>query len=416
MRRLYFDNAATSFPKPPAVYDAMLRYGREIGGTAGRGSYREAREGARVINECRSRLCELFNGESADHVVFTLNTTDALNLAIKGIVSNRLRRDPRRPLHLVTTEADHNSVLRPFNALAGRDEVEWTCVHADERTGLVDAADVGAALRAETALVAITHASNVTGVIQPVAQIGAACRARGVPFLVDAAQSLGHIPVDVRAMPIDLLAFPGHKGLLGPLGTGGLYIRPGLEDRLDPLREGGTGSRSEDDVQPGMLPDKYEPGSQNALGIAGLSEGVAWHLGSGGSAHERVAIEGMIEGLAELDAPGPAPGRHGLRLLGPSTASGRVGVFSLMHESLSSHELAAIMEQEYGVLGRAGLHCAPRMHAALGTSGSGGAYRLSVGPFTSLDDVRFVCRALGEVVGAPSSGISVKSQGMAANA
>src|ERR1043165_9606645 len=173
-RRIYLDNAATSFPKPPAVYDAMVRYGREVGGTAGRGSYREAREGGRVINQCRARLCELFNGEAAEHVIFTLNTTDALNLAIKGIVWNRLRRDPRRPLHLVATQADHNSVLRPFNALAGRGEVEWTCVPVDERTGRVEAAAMAAALRPDTALVAITHASNVTGVIQPVPEIGGA--------------------------------------------------------------------------------------------------------------------------------------------------------------------------------------------------------------------------------------------------
>jgi selenocysteine lyase/cysteine desulfurase len=201
-------------------------------------------------------------------------------------------------------------------------------------------------------------------------------------------------------MVIDLLAFPGHKGALGPLGTGGLYIRPGLEGDVDPLREGGTGSRSEEDVQPAGLPDKYEAGSQNAVGIAGLSEGVRWHL-EHGATDERGLVEQFLAGLRELDALGEKPGRHGLRLVGPTTAEGRTGVFSLMHESMSPHELATIMEQEFGILGRAGLHCAPRAHGALGTMPNGGAYRLSLGPFVTADDVRFAISSVAEVIGAP---------------
>ncbi|MEX2219292.1 MAG: aminotransferase class V-fold PLP-dependent enzyme [Phycisphaerales bacterium] len=399
--RLYLDNAATSFPKPPGVYEAMLRYGQEVGGTAGRGTYFEAREGARIMNQCRARLCELFNGESPDHVVFTLNTTDALNLAIKGVVSARRRAEPGRPVHLITTELDHNSVLRPFNALAGRGDAEWTCLPVDETTGVVDPEALRAALRArpDTALVALTHASNVTGAIQPVAALGAICRSAGTPFLVDAAQSLGHIPVDVRATSIDLLAFPGHKGLLGPLGTGGLYLRPGLEALVDPLREGGTGSRSELDTQPDNLPDKYEPGSQNALGIAGLNEALAWHLTHAEETrlHERALTEAMLNLLREIDAWGPTSGARGLRLLGPTDPAARIGVFSLACDALSPHELAAALEQEYGIIGRAGLHCAPRAHESLGTTAAAGAYRLSIGPFVSLGDLRRVREALGEI-------------------
>jgi cysteine desulfurase / selenocysteine lyase len=397
--RLYLDNAATSFPKPPGVYEAMLRYGREVGGTAGRGTYFEAREGARVITQCRERIGRLIHGESPDHIVFTLNTTDALNLAIKGAVGSALRRGGRRPLHLVTTDFDHNSVLRPFNALAARGDVEWSCVAVHPDTGRVDPADVGAALRPNTLLVAISHASNVTGVIQPVAEIGALCRGRGVTFLVDGAQSLGHIPIDVRAASIDLLAFPGHKGALGPLGTGGLYVRPGLEQNLDSVREGGTGSRSEHDLQPETMPDKYEAGSQNAVGIAGLSEGIQWHLDRPENPEHQLA-ELFLEGLRELDALRSEPGRYGLRVLGPATAEGRVGVFSLVHDSLSAHELAGIMEQEYGILGRAGLHCAPRAHAALGTLPASGAYRLSLGPFVTPENIGYTIRALREIVGA----------------
>jgi cysteine desulfurase / selenocysteine lyase len=396
-RRLYFDNAATSFPKPPAVNEAMFHFATQVGGTAGRGNYREAREGARIIRQCRQRLNTLIGGDSPDHIIFTLNATDALNLAIKGVVRHRQRTSPDRPIHLVTSAADHNSVLRPFNAL-GDSGVECTLVPIDPATGRIEPRVVQEALRPETALLALTHASNVTGIIQPVTEIGALCRAAGVPFLVDAAQSGGHIPIDVREMNIDLLALPGHKGLLGPLGTGALYIRPGLESRLDPLREGGTGSSSELDWQPETLPDKYEPGSHNAIGIAGLSAAVGWILDRGEEhwRHEHVLIEAMLSGLRELDAFGPDAGRLGLRLLGPHTSAMRVGVFPLVHESLGAHELATILEEEYGILARAGLHCAPHTHGALGTRESGGALRLSLGPFLGADDVDTACRALAE--------------------
>lgn len=380
-----------------------MNYATRVGGTAGRGTYHEAREGGRIIADCRRRICSFINGENPDHVVFTLNTTDALNLAINGLVQQRLLDAPGQRVHLIATAIDHNSVLRPFNAL--RDHgVEWTCIDCDPGSGLVDPADIRAAIRGDTALVAILHASNVTGVIQPVAEIGAICRERGVPFLVDAAQSLGHIPVDVRSMSIDLLAFPGHKGLLGPLGTGGLYLRPGMERRVRPVRSGGTGSRSELDVQPETLPDRYEPGSQNALGLAGLCEALGWLRERGDSlySHERELRAAMLAGLSELDALGTEPGRLGLRLLGPRSVEERVGVFSLIHESLSPHELAGILEQEFGVLTRAGLHCAPRAHAAMHTRDNGGALRLSVGPFTTIDDVRYACRALGEICSAVS--------------
>ncbi len=417
--RLYLDNAATSFPKPQRVHDAMLRYAMEVGGTAGRGNYFEAREGARVINECRRRLCQFINGESWKHVVFALNTSDALNLAIKGIVLGAWMRGshgPRgmSPIHVVATQMEHNSVLRPLAALT---EVinavtpgtfSWTCVEADQ-DGLVTAQSLAAAIRPETVLVAALHASNVTGTIQPVAEYGRVCRAArvnapkpgggGVPLLVDAAQTLGHEPVDVQAMGIDLLAFPGHKGLLGPLGTGGLYLRPGMEAIIQPVREGGTGSQSEQDTQPTSLPDKYEPGSQNAIGLAGLGEALAYLLERGDSIyeHDRTLRRAMLDGLADLDALGTAPGRLGLRLLGPHDPMRRVGVFSLTHDTLSPAELAALLEQEHGILTRAGLSCAPRVHQRLGTTADGGALRMSVGPFVSESDVRRACRALGEV-------------------
>jgi cysteine desulfurase/selenocysteine lyase len=393
-RRLYLDNAATSFPKPPAVAEAMARFAAENGASP-RGRFAEAREAGALVHRCRQRICELINGESAEHVVFTLNTTDALNLAIHGVVRPHLRAG-RRP-HVVTTWFDHNSVLRPYNALA-LDGVEQTRVPCDQRTGRVDPEDVRRAVRGDTVLVAVNHASNVTGVVQDVGAIGRSVREAGdgVLYLVDGAQSLGHTEVDVQAMQIDLLAFPGHKGLLGPTGTGGLYIRPGVEGLVEPVRQGGTGSRSELDVQPEMMPDRYEPGSHNTVGIIGLGEGVAWLLDRGMgavAAHERELCEAFLRCAAELP--------RALRVLGPTGAEGRVGVFSVVHESLSPAQLADAMEERHGVLTRAGLHCAPLAHRALGTAppSGAGAMRMSVGPFVTVEDVRVAVAALGEVVG-----------------
>ena len=298
--RLYFDNAATSFPKPMGVVRAMTEYATKLGASPGRGAYREARESAEILVRCREAIRELLNAPSADHVIFTLNTTDALNMAIKGLLLPRLAGG--ESIHVVTTAMDHNSVLRPFNALISRYEgqIQQTVVEADEITGLVDPEAVRRAIRPDTRLVASVHASNVTGTLQPIQAIGAVCRELAVPLLVDAAQSVGHIPVDMQAMNIDLLAAPGHKGLLGPLGTGVLVMRPGMERMIQTYREGGTGSISEQPVHPEEMPDKYEAGSHNTVGIAGLLAGVEYLLERGMddiAEHERALTEQFLNGL-----------------------------------------------------------------------------------------------------------------------
>jgi cysteine desulfurase/selenocysteine lyase len=385
-RRLYLDNAATSFPKPRTVIDAMVRYATELGASAGRGAYREAVETGALIAECRRRLNRLFNGERAEHFVFTLNCSDALNLAIKGLI------DPARgPAHAICTHIDHNSILRPLNELESRGWLTQTQVPVDSSTGLVDPADIRRAIRPETKLIAITHASNVTGTVQPLREIGKIAREHGVPFVVDAAQSAGHVPIDVRADFVDLLAAPGHKGLLGPLGTGFLYIRPGLEKMLRTLREGGTGSVSEQAVQPDFMPDKYEPGSHNAIGIIGLSEGVRWVLEQGMEklhAQEMDLVRTFIEGASEVE---------GLTYFGPQGVRNRIGVFPVRIDGYDPHELSAILETSYGILTRSGIHCAPLAHAAIGTAAGGGATRFSFGPFLSKQDVKFATDALAEV-------------------
>lgn len=397
--RLYLDNAATSFPKPAAVHEAMVHYATAIGASPGRGGYHESLEGGRFIARCRERLAGLFNSPDPTRVVFTLNASDALNLAIKGIAHHH-RANPRADrdhVHMIATCMDHNSVLRPLAWLRGDrlgPPVETTILPADPVTGLVDPIDLRRAIRPETILAIAPHASNVTGTIQPVSDLGAVCREAGVPFLVDAAQTAGRLPIDTRAMPIDLLAFPGHKHLLGPLGTGGLLIRPGLEARIDTLREGGTGTRSESDTQPEEMPDRYEPGSHNTLGIVGLAEGVGWITDQSVDAlwsNEQAHIERVTGALADGDA------FPGLKLLGPRSAVNRVGVFSITHDALDPAELAMILESEFGLLTRAGLHCAPRAHELFRTGQTGGATRLSLGPFITSADIDHVLDALREV-------------------
>ena len=384
-RRLYMDNAATSLPKPREVMEAVVGYMTDLGASAGRGAYREAAETGALILECRRRLNRLFNGERAEHFVFTLNCSDALNLAIRGLI------DADEKGHAVCTHIDHNSILRPLGEMQSRGWVDVTRVPVDCATGLVDPDDVRRAIRPDTKLVALTHVSNVTGTVQPVREIGRIVREAGVPFVVDAAQSAGHLPIDVRADNIDLLAAPGHKALLGPTGTGLLYIRPGMEKILRTVREGGTGSVSEQPTQPQFLPDKYEPGSHNAAGIIGLSAGVKWIADRSVEAlhaHDQDLVRTFIDGVGDVE---------GLKYYGPQGVRDRVGVFAVRVEGFDPHELSAVLESHYGILTRSGIHCAPLCHETLGTAETGGATRFSFGPFLTKQDVKYATDALAEI-------------------
>ena len=290
-RRIYLDNAATSWPKPESVYRAVERIQRDVGAAAGRGAYAEALEAGRLVESARAGLSRLIGAGDPRRIVFTNNGTDSLNLAIHGFL------EPGD--HVVTTAAEHNSVLRPLRELENRGVVQVTRVACDA-AGQVDPHDIQRAITAKTKLVAILHASNVTGAIQPVPEIGKIARNLGAAFLVDAAQTLGHLPISVDEMLVDMLAAPGHKGLLGPLGTGLLYVRQGIESRLRSVRQGGTGTRSEEDCQPQSMPDKYESGNPNVPGLAGLAAGVEFVEARGLLAirrHEVALTERFLERL-----------------------------------------------------------------------------------------------------------------------
>jgi cysteine desulfurase / selenocysteine lyase len=380
--RLYLDQAATSWPKPESVYQAVDYYQRSIGAAAGRGAYAEALEAAQGVQRARASVARLLGAEQAKNIVFTHNGTDSLNIAIHGALS--------RGGHAITTAAEHNSVLRPLRALEQSGDVEVTRIALDDH-GVVDAGDVRRALRRDTRLIALTHASNVTGAVQPAAEVGEIARQAEVLFLLDAAQTAGELPIDLRHLAVDLLAAPGHKGLLGPLGTGILYVRPGIEERVASFRQGGTGTLSDDDVQPANLPDKYEAGNLNVPGILGLGAGVEWLLEHG---VERVRADSMRLTRQLLQRLAATPG---ITVHGHQTADDRVGLLSFTPGGIDPQEFAAILDSAFRIQVRAGLHCAPLMHAKLGTLGQGGTVRLSHGPFNTIADIERAADAIGEI-------------------
>jgi len=390
--RLYVDNAATSFPKPPEVLEAIRAYAEDLGASAGRGAYREAIETGDILASCRRRLARLIHADAPEQVVFTMNCSAALNQAIKGHL--------RPGDHVVTTTMEHNSVLRPLHALSAAGRIQADYVQADASTGLVDVEALFAAVRPQTRLIAVVHGSNVSGSLQAIEAIGRESRRRGTTLLIDAAQTIGHVPIDVQAAGIDLLAVPGHKGLMGPLGTGALYIRPGLDETLQPLMEGGTGSVSDRAAQPEFMPDKFEPGSHNAIGLAGLDAAIAWiedRTVDALRAHDLALRSRFLERTADIES---------LTVFGPAAAD-RIAVFSVCVAGMSPSQLSASLEGDFGILTRSGIHCAPMAHATLGTDRSGGTTRLSFGAYNSLDDVDRCVAALAKLAGvkgrAPSS-------------
>ncbi len=373
MQRCYLDNAATSWPKPEGVLAAMDRYHRELGVAAGRGATRAASEVDATIARCRQRAARLFNAESSDRIIFTFNGTDSLNVAIHGCL--------KPGDHVIASTLEHNSVLRPLSELRQRIGIEMTLIEP-EANGRVEPTRFRDALRPNTKLIALLHASNVTGVGQPIEDVGTIAREAGAFMLVDAAQTAGHLPIDVRRSPIDMLACPGHKGLLGPLGTGLLYLRPDIEQHVASFRQGGTGSLSEDDRQPERLPDKYESGNHNVPGLFGLEAALDWleqHHIAERHAHELRLRRRLIDGIASSKS---------VRLFAADLPDELVvGVVSFVVAGFDPQEMAAILDQDFQIQVRAGLHCAPGAHRSLGTLEGGGTIRVSFGPTTNEDEV-----------------------------
>jgi len=380
MKSIYLDNAATSWPKPPGVVEALAGYYTTVGASAGRGSYHRAMASANILYDAREKLARLFNVHKSEQFIFTLNATMALNMAIKGVLVPGDR--------VVTSAMEHNSVLRPLEGLKERIGIKVDYVPASSQ-GLLDPAGFAAELgKGRTKLVALVHASNVCGAIQPIMEVAKLAKEHGALFLVDAAQTAGVLPLDLSALGADMVAFPGHKGLQGPLGTGVLWIREGLD--IIPLVEGGTGTQSAFRQQPPEMPERCEAGSHNAAGIAGLSAALDYILERGVLnilAHERGLAGRLREGLA---------GINGITVLGPTDPQRYTGVVSFTVKGYDPAEVGMILDSKFGVMVRTGLLCAPMAHQALGTYATG-SVRASVGPFTTTEEVDTLLNALSEI-------------------
>ena len=377
---IYFDHAATSWPKPPAVREALDRYFGDAGGNPGRAGHRMSIAAARLVEETRNGLAELLGIEDPARLAFAKNATEALNVAIYGLL--------QPGDHAVTSSVEHNSVMRPLRDLERRG-VAVTVVPCGP-DGLIDADAIAAAIRPETRLVVTLHGSNVTGALLPIDAIATACREHGVPYLVDAAQTAGAIPIDVAALGVDLLAFTGHKGLLGMTGTGGLYVRPGLS--FEPLLRGGTGSRSDLEVQPDFMPDAYESGTLDVAGLAGLGAGVRHLLETGVDkveAHDRDLATRAIDGLA---------GIPGVTVYAPSDEYRRCGVLSFTVEGLAPSDVGGILDRDFEIMSRVGLHCAPGAHRTIGTFPTG-TVRFGFGLSNTIEEVDTAVGAVAEIAG-----------------
>jgi len=377
---IYLDNAATSFPKPKQVIDAVAHYLNEIGGNPGRAAHAPAREAGRVIDRTRRSLAKLLGNVEPSRILCTPSTTVALNLAFKGLL--------QAGDHVVTTSMEHNSVMRPLRGLQklGISHSQIPC----SPRGELDPADIPPLIRPQTRIIALIHGSNVTGNLMPLSEVGRIAREHGILLLVDAAQTMGRIPIDPQESNIDLLAGPGHKGLLGPMGTGFLYVRPGLE--LEPLWEGGTGTYSESMEQPETWPERFESGTLNAPGLAGLAAGITevQKLGLEAiAAHEQSLIESLAAGLSQLP---------GIILYGSPDKSSCTGTLSFNVQELDCSEVAHILDTAYAIAVRSGLHCAPAAHRTINTFPHG-TVRASVGPYNTQEDIHTLVHAVSEIVG-----------------
>lgn len=371
---IYFDNAATTWPKPEEVYNEINNVLRNCG-NPGRGSHRMAIESGRVILEARQEICGLFNIQNPMRIAFTHNTTDSLNIALKGIL--------KEGDHVITSSMEHNSMIRPLMALKKRG-IETTVINCDVK-GRIDPDDIRKSIKKNTKMIAMIHASNVTGTIMPILEIGNIARENNLIFLVDAAQTAGVLDIDVEKQNIDLLAFPGHKSLYGPQGTGGLFVRDGIY--IEAFKEGGTGSSSESIYQPDLMPDKLESGTPNTPGIAGLKEGVRFIRSIGIEKireHEKRLTKMLIDGL---------DGLPNTVIYGPDDIEERVGVVSICINGMDSGEVSYILDKAFNIATRSGLHCSSLAHRTIGTLKTG-TVRFGIGYFNTEEEINSAIKAI----------------------
>ncbi len=380
---IYFDNAATSWPKPPEVAEAMTHFLTHIGASPGRSGHRLALEAGRMVYQTREVLAELFHAPDPLRVVFSHNVTESLNLALTGLL--------RPGDHVITSSMEHNSMMRPLRELE-RHGVELSIVRSSD-AGLLDPDDVKAAIRSKTRMIALNHASNVVGTIQPTAEIGVIARQHDLLFLLDAAQTAGAYPIDVQAEGIDLLGFTGHKSLYGPTGTGGLILGERVRiEQLRPLKRGGTGSRSEEEEQPCFLPDMAESGTCNAVGLAGLLTSLKWIKARGVAQirqHEMLLTQQLLDGLQSIT---------GVTVYGIREVARQTATVSFNIAGVEPSDVGLCLDDEFGILCRVGLHCAPAAHKTMNTFPVG-TVRFGLGAFNTPEEVARALTAVDTLAG-----------------
>jgi cysteine desulfurase family protein len=377
---IYLDNAATSWPKPPQVLEAIQEFFVNAGGNVGRAGHRRSIESSRRVSLSRERVADLIGAETPDEIVFTKNATEGLNLAILGLAPEGGR--------IVTTSLEHNSVMRPLRWLEETGRCTLVIVRADGNTGAIDLDEWGSALSGGWCIAVATHASNVTGALLPIEAMAQRARAAAVPLVVDASQSAGHIPLDVGSLGAAAVAMPGHKGLLGPSGTGVLYLAPHID--VPPLIRGGTGSQSELETQPDFVPDKYESGTHNAMGIVGLGAAVGYLIEVGvENVYARLTelTRRFRDGLADVD---------GVVLYGPADPARSIGIVSVNVEGIPCATVSRYLDDESRIMTRAGLHCSPAAHRSLGTAPEG-TVRFSWGFDTTDEHIDTAVEALRSI-------------------
>ena len=391
MQQIYLDNASTTFPKPQVVADAVYQYITHAGTNISRGTCATSSEN--LVYMTRELLCEFFGAEDSKNVIFTKNVTESLNIVIKGLL--------RSGNHVLVSAMEHNAVMRPLQQIgtkltannAPADAITFSRIPCDAE-GALRLDTLPQLVRPNTRAIIMTHASNVCGTVQPLAEVGSFCQEHGLRFIVDSAQSAGILPLNMQELHIDALAFTGHKGLLAPQGIGGLLLREDIIDEISPLIVGGTGSLSHTERTPRFLPDKFEAGTLNLPGIAGLQAALIWLKQQGIDkirTHELTLTQQFLDGLCQLETQGL------LRIVGKRNCNDRLGVVSIATEKMDIAELAFILADKYAIATRVGLHCAPHAHKTLGTYPTG-TLRFSFGWHNTAAEVSVALHALSEVL------------------
>lgn len=384
MVEAYLDNAATSRKKPEAVLIAMQQFFQNNNCNPGRSGYELALEAGRAVMDVREKLAKFFNVGDPHQVVFTQNITVALNFALKGLLNERD--------HVLITGLEHNAVVRPLRALAKEKNVSYSIMPTDPE-GNVDVAAAKKMITPNTKMIVATHASNVMGTLVPIEELGKLARDEGLDYVVDTAQTAGCFPLDMAKIGATVLAFTGHKHLLGPMGIGGFCVTKEAAARMKPLYEGGTGSVSDQEEQPDFLPDRFESGTLNTLGIVGLGKALEYLEETGLReirAKEQSLTHRLLTGLAEIP---------GVKIYGPQDAAQQTGTVAINLQDIDNAELAFVLDQKYRIMTRPGLHCAPVAHRTMGTFPEG-VLRVSIGHFTTEDEIDYFLDSLGEIASA----------------